>query len=1138
MRHFWRKTLLLMAAAALFLTAALAADGTEPTGFRVLNQRETVNVVNTYNPYWPMTMTLNAGTAVWNHVDGAKYYKVGLGIGVDLVDEANVYNNYWDLSEYLGGENTEYFIAYLPMDAEDNPLLEDPQVISWQYTAPAVQLSTPQITASGSVSTITAPLEHVDRYEVEVYETDAQEPCDMFEVEWPNASFSIPDYVYTRYPADVYAVRVRAISDEPLTYRASHWSAQITLDAPVPLSKPTGVRILQKTEEVEVVENGKQLTRTLYPGSVVWDNMEGDVRYIVEYYRVAESQNILTDSWSLDSNYLPVEYMEDVLATLGTYYAQVSAETETPGYRSSEPVRTENWVNSQVPAPLPCPTVTVDGSIATISLESDNVLEYELRLLDRETEEELITYFLNLEDPTYSVSEDDVERYPGHAFSIQARAIAKDPTQNGNSEWSGIVLIDLAERLDPVTGARFVTEPTTIEVDYGDGTTYERELYPGAIVWGPVAGAERYRITIYRNGVEYQNYSTIFSYCSQWWYPWEQLPGGTYTARVWADCNDETMLPSEPAETAPWVYTQPETMLQKPSNLCWEGTKAVIDPVEYAENYYYMLYYSPTENGTFTEYPAHYRSSESTYDFSEQFQELGNGFYYFKVTAYCDDVTTAVASPISDASSILEVNWDKLPVPENFHMAQTTETVQYTDNGELKEVTVYPGFLTWKPVAGAKYYLLHFYPAGETDWIFGYYVHEPYWNAFYEELLESGKSYDITLEAIGVSGETMSSDKAVLQNWTYTVPEDKLPSPTVTQSGYSISIAQSSSASVYGYRVEILRGADRETARMCYMENITGNTFALPDYIQTELDGDENYYIRVLACSNNFLTTADSDWSQLVWLTEPESVKETISKVEQIVMELPETPELEDVQTELQKIETEKLQTALVEKPAETVAQIAALEEKVGADVTVQDKNAQTSDVQVVGLGLSAVDAAKAVTLTVTQEERTLQLLTAPEMDERNFQNAIDVTFEATNVKDELVIPVQISLPVSTDNPDQLRLYKGDNLDEVPIILADGYVRFAVADLSETYVLAEANLLGEVTVNDKTVTVIAQAPTGTTLYAASYDEGGRMRDVATAPVAEGQISYTLSLTPGTSVRVFLLDDNQMPLCQTKVIEKS
>ena len=159
-------------------------------------------------------------------------------------------------------------------------------------------------------------------------------------------------------------------------------------------------------------------------------------------------------------------------------------------------------------------------------------------------------------------------------------------------------------------------------------------------------------------------------------------------------------------------------------------------------------------------------------------------------------------------------------------------------------------------------------------------------------------------------------------------------------------------------------------------------------------------------------------------------------------------------------------------------------------------------------------------------------------MDERNFQNAIDVTFEATNVKDELVIPVQISLPVSTDNPDQLRLYKGDNLDEVPIILADGYVRFAVADLSETYVLAEANLLGEVTVNDKTVTVIAQAPTGTTLYAASYDEGGRMRDVATAPVAEGQISYTLSLTPGTSVRVFLLDDNQMPLCQTKVIEKS
>src|SRR5699024_8661592 len=108
------------------------------------------------------------------------------------------------------------------------------------------------------------------------------------------------------------------------------------------------------------------------------------------------------------------------------------------------------------------------------------------------------------------------------------------------------------------------------------------------------------------------------------------------------------------------------------------------------------------------------------------------------------------------------------------------------------------------------------------------------------------------------------------------------------------------------------------------------------------------------------------------------------------------------IQKTLEALPSQNKLDAWQELPEAMRTSVVALEEKVNVQVTVE---ADTS-VQVVGLGLSAVDAAKAVTLTVTQEERTLQLLTAPEMDERNFQNAIDVTFEATNVKDELVIPV------------------------------------------------------------------------------------------------------------------------------------
>ena len=915
----------------------------------------------------------------------------------------------------------------------------------------------------------------------------------------------------------------------------------VAQDVSPQLPQVTDLRMLTATETVTVHSYREgPVTRTLYPGSLVWDPVEGDVSYMVRYYREIDGDRaVQIGQVSTEDAFFPVDLLWTTLGQ-GTYYATVTVEPNSAGYLPSEPMQTASWTLAETPQPLPVPSVTVNGSMATVSGSPENVARYNLQVLVRGSETEVITLLLDLSDPTYSIDEYLVEENPDIAFSVRAQAVALDPTQNTNSNWSIAVPIDTPERLETPANVRFITEPTTIEVDLGNGAFYEETIYPGAIVWDAVEGAENYFVTIYRDGAEYQHYSTVSAFCDQWWYPWEQLPGGNYTAQVVAECYDGTRLHSEPSAIATWSYTQPETKLQKPSNPRWEGTNAVVDPVTNGEIYYFVLYYSPTENGTFTAYPAHYREQSNVYDFTDQIQELGNGYYYFKVTAYCNDVTTAVASPVSDASATVHINWEKLKTPENFRVAQETKTVAYTHGGEALEVTVCPGFLAWDPVDGASNYLLTFYPEGK-DYYTGYsYVDEPCWHAFYDGLLVPGASYDVTLEAVGASGESMSSDRAVLQSWTYTVAENALPAPTVTQQNEQISFQVSSDASdgVYSYQVEFLRGADRERALLIHSESTYSSTFSIPDYIAEDLDGDENYYVRVLACSNNLLTTADSGWSQLLWLVKPESVKVTISQVEQIVMALPETAELKDVQTELRKIEPDKLQTALAEKPVEMAAQIAQLEKKVGAEVTVEG----VTNAQVVGLGLSADDTTKDITLIVTQTPHAaLRLLAAPEISSANFQSATDVTFEAENVKTHLVVPVLVSLPVSTEDPDQLRLYQAEDLEEVPFILAvengQTFVKFAVSDLDQTYVLAEANPLGEVTVDDNgTVTVTANAPDGTTLYAASYNANGKMLDVATASVTADQTSYTLSLaSAGASVRVFLLDQNQTPLCQAKTL---
>lgn len=904
---------------------------------------------------------------------------------------------------------------------------------------------------------------------------------------------------------------------------------------------------------------------------------------------------------------------------------------------------------------------------------------------------------------------------------------------------------EAGEQCPQPKNVRIITEPTVISVTQWDGNVVPTTFYPGAVVWDDMGEGYNYLVKYFRKGDGENSDTLIFeTYVPYHYYEFGSfdrplLSTGDYYATVTAEILDESS--SVPVATEIWHYTRSQ-QLSTPSGLAWNDMTAFCEAVPGADRYNFQVYFSETETGGYIWNGTNYLSDAPQRDLREAFEELGNGYYYFTVRAESNDITVALDSDWSAESIVYHQNKPVLPVPTGFRVVTEKESITYTENGEARTDTLYPGYVTWDWDPNATHYILTTYEEGwEYPYATSWEYNAPYCNLMeYSDEWMSG-TYTVKLQAADETGAYTSSDPASL-TYVYS-PGNKLSVPEISVSGRSVLISPNEAEQGWIRSYYLLLHVVTETTERDFGYLTEKTTFTFPDYIfeenpgaaftvtaqalsadqlqyrdsnfsgsysvnlptlsepenltwVTEANGqllvgtiqftegavtEGNYLVEVYQGDNTLvgsyqmggastpgktylfdghlydlpdpgwyyftvtsLPVVDSPYSQSMtvrspdWRYDPPEKYTTVSsatwqgdaatwdypvgvfqadglllevwagleadnldwkadtvlihnlqmdretiemdywypdygaffvsfrvrlissdlsraahgdwvwsetiqvqtsdiKTAQDIAALKNQESLRDMQTALLQMEVEDKLSAWEAVPETMRETVTALERQVGAQVTVKEEDNETSSVQVVGLGLSAESASDPVTLTVTQEPR-LQLLDAPAITGDNFQSATNVTFSATNVKSELVIPVQISLPVSTDNPDQLRLYKGDNLDEVPIILADGYVRFAVADLSETYVLAEANLLGEVTVNDKTVTVIAQAPTGTTLYAASYDEGGRMRDVATAPVAEGQISYTLSLTPGTSVRVFLLDDNQMPLCQTKVIEKS
>lgn len=1116
MKHLWRNAWLLLAALLLLFTIALAADSGRPEEIRILNQQEAVTVTFVNDPLVPERVELNPTTLVWPHVSNAAQYQIIVQQDGQDTFYPTTRANYYDQAEDLPDTACTLTYTVKAMDADGLEISGGQYELTWAYTPPEQQLDTPSVTISGSVGTITAPLEHVAQYQVKIMPRDNHEAYTISYAPLSHPTFSVQDYEIEWYPNSEFAVQVRAISDNPLAYRSSQWTEVMNIELPVQLPQVTGARMITTAETVTVsTYYGGQITRTLYPGSLAWNLIEG-VDYTIQYFRQTESgEDELVTRLYTQNAYFPVEEL-DVTLEKGTYYATITAVPRTDGYLSSDPVQTNTWTLAETPQPLPVPILTVNGSQATVSGNMENVARFDFQILERESEEVLSTIPMEISYSTCVISERLVEEYPDTEFSVRVQAVAKDLTKNTNSDWSVIMPIDKPKRLPEPVNVRIITVQTTT-----NGQTYENTLYPGAIDWDAVEGAEHYTVRVLHDGKSYKFFGTYDTYLNRFWKDGDILPSGTYTVEVTAECLDGSYLDSLPAVSNAWEYVQPDTKLQTPSNLRWEGSVATVDPVTGADGYAFRLYYRPNAASAWEKPTEQYfASSFGRYDFGSIVSDYGNGQYAFQVSAYCNDVTAAVSSDSSDFSEVWTVSYPQLSTPTDFRVVEAVTEVHYQLDGEMYSKTVRPGSLVWDQVEDAKsYYVYGIREDQRTDFFAN--TSAPCCDPNGIEGLPAG-TYRVTVKANGVYGESADSPEAVIESYVVNLPEKQLPVPTVQQNGINLSLSNAETEAVFGYELCFYKGSDRDTAVWTPgdQEILGSNYAAIPEDIWEKLDGEDNIYVSARALSLDPREMQDSDWSQLVWLVKPESVKETISQMEQIVMELPENAELSTVQAALREIGTDKLQTALEEKPTETAAQIAQLEQQVGAKVTMD------GEAQVVGLGLSADDTTKDVTLTVIRKPHAgLQLLAAPEISGANFRSATDVKFEATNVKSTLVVPVQISLPVSAENSDQLRLYQGEELEEVPFTLAeeDGqtFVKFVVSDLDQTYVLAEANPLGEVTVDDNgTVTVTANAPDGTTLYAASYDANGKMLDVATASVTADETSYTLSLAPGAAVRVF------------------
>lgn len=1129
MKHLWRNACLLLAALLMLLTVALAADSADnPIGLRILEEKETITVT-LIPPDSDETITYqemcNIGTITWDHVEGAKAYTITITKdGGEPVEHA-AWQNAFSLNGAIE-ESGSYQLRVAALDAQGEELSGKSAAISWTYTMPE-RLPTPSITVDGAIGTISCSSSLVDYYEIEFYQNGEFLGSTTTEPEEPQ--FSMPQWAYEEVQGDgAITCCAVACTGNMLEASDSLKSAPVEIALPQELPPVEGIRILTR-EETHEDENwlGEKYSITLGPGCVVWNERDKNSYYDFAYYRVGQDGEPVTiyerelGMWYFDLK------MGDTILTSGTYYVMVREATYELGYVASEWRQSEPWTYTQA-APLATPTnLRWDGTV----MRCDPVAgadEYAFRVYYRASSEAEFQQVgateinaLPESDSRYLLNE-----WGNGEYRFAVSAVSNNILEAVSSPYSamGPTWIRDAQPLSTPTGFRIVTQEETITYEF-EGNSYTETLYPGYLTWVWDDRATEYYAEIYDADGHYV--TAMKADMGAYLNPTERmyLESGTY--RITLQARDESGEAGN-SPTAELTYAYNPTLTLATPQVTANGMHLTITMPdgqgemvrEYIVNQQITWEGGEKEYNWISNQPeftvpdnilSQYPDAQSTVSVQARSNDL---------LAYRDsDYSTPLALSAARLSTPTDLKWviedGTCTGAISFKVGQITNNEHQIRVYEQSRGEVYSMYISYQP---------------ESDGTVTF--------DSTMEVFDAPGTYYFTVTSVPEDNSPyISSETATSETFVYTV-ENKLDAPAnpVWNNVEACWEYPESVPEGNGYQVEWLIGDTPDTMRDYGGVRSNHSFEESVSFPVVRLDPAIDQYIafRVRVISTNIMAACHSDWVQSETICIPAKVTGVWNALNQA------SGSLTQVQAALEKLQPAEVMQAWQMLGQEMERTIESIEQDMGIFTNVYNESGVDDGSRVVGLILSADGTSEVVTLKILRRDLladSVQLLDGA-VTAVNYRAATEVTFKTENVKDELVIPVQISLPVSTDNPDQLRLYKGDNLDEVPIILADGYVRFAVADLSETYVLAEANLLGEVTVNDKTVTVIAQAPTGTTLYAASYDEGGRMRDVATAPVAEGQISYTLSLTPGTSVRVFLLDDNQMPLCQTKVIEKS
>lgn len=1138
MRHVGRKLFLLLAAAALLLTAALAADGADnPLGLRVLQQRETITV--TYlSDASAMDFTCqepwNAGTLTWNHVAGARGYLVTVTNTEDTAEPIahTISQNAMSLSGVLTKSGT-YQFRVAALDAQGGEIDGSVAACGWTYQMPN-PLPAPAIAVDGAIGTIQGGSTLVDYYEIEFYQNGEFLGNTTTRPEEPR--FSMPLWVYESIEGSA-PVTCCVISHTANMLEAadSPKSAAVEIGLPEKLPQVEDARILTREETHEYLDwRGEAYSITLGPGCVVWNQRDKDSHYDFAFYRVGQGgEPELIYETGLGMPYFSLE-MLDADLTSGTYYAEVRETTYELGYVASDWQKTDRWTYTQA-APLKTPSnLRWKGTQAVCDLV-EGADAYAFRVYYRSSQQDDFQWSNTTEKS--DLPELDCryyfEDFGNGEYYFTVSAVSNNILEAASSPYSAPspTLDRNAQPLPTPTGFRIVTEPETVAYEF-EGRPMTQTLYPGDLTWNWDEKATEYYAELYDASGQWIRGMTadVGPFLNPLDYI--ELENGTY--RITLRARDATGVASD-SETVALTYTyNPKYQLETPQvkangmRLTITMPQGQADKVrEYIVKQQITWESGEREYNWISDGPAftvpdysqsQYPSAQSTISV----QARSNDLLQWRDSAFsasfvlCAERLSAPKNPrwITKAG-------DALVGSIAFEVGEMTEgayrvTVYEEDRGEVYSISFYAGQET-----------------GETV------TFDSTMEAF-----DAPGTYYFTLTSVPQENDSpyASSEPVTSSPFVYSV-ETKLEAPAnpVWRDGQACWEYPASVPEGNGYQVEWRIGDSPEELRArggLRSDNAQETSESLPTS-RLETDRDQYIAFRVRAFSWNILEASHSAWVQSDTLLVPADALAVWDALDQLAYD---DSTLTDVQTALGGLSN--AERAWQTLGQELEQEIQRLEGRLGIEVEVQNTGETDKAARVFGLGLSAQDSTKPVTLTISRRDLladSVQLLDGAVTAE-NYRSATEVCFEAENVCSPLVIPVQMMLPVpqTVQDVNRLQVLREDEPVPFSLTVENGrtYVKFAAADLTTPYLLAEPALIGAVSAEDQQVSVTLRAVSADVmarepqLYAASYDAQGKMLDAAIQTVEQGRELYTLQLTTasGGSVQAMLLDADHVPLC--------